>query len=561
MAVDGGLQRLAADEDAGVLQALRVGAPRLPLGHGLGRALGRALAGIAEDEEHVLRHVCLLIVGRRRSPAVSGRRPADREIDTTARVGASALAARSPGAGDDRSPVAPIALARHAALGGGLRAGGARGACPAARWRPIAPRPACPGSTTSSPDTSRPTPAVRTIPGRVAAGGNAVLAEHHDRHRAAADARHEPRRPRRRAATSPSTAAARQVPKGRVTYGGTLTALGHADHVRRLAARRYRRSTSPSEFTTLRDALRAVGRPPGQRHGHGRDADDVTSHRAPTRRSTCSASRRRPAAGHHGTSWSSVPASSTTLINVTRTANVRSRRRSTRSTSTGVPPERVLWNFPATDERAAGQQRLEGRRSSRPRRGVDHQRATRGSVARPRRDDQRASASTHHPFGGCLPPAADAAGAVSAIISLESLCTDPLTSATRCVLTQQRPDRVRGPLGGHRLRAERHADRPGQRTRSSTSRSGDEVPSHRRHVGLDDGRDDDRHQRVRRQHRRQQGRDGRGHATCGPVGDRRQGRQLVLADRRARRRSAGDRGGPGALPARVGGHRRDRRGL
>ena len=84
-------------------------------------------------------------------------------------------------------------------------------------------------------------------------------------------------------------------------------------------------------------------------------------------------------------------------------------------------------------------------------------------------------------------------------------------------------------------------------------------PSHRRHVGLDHGRGDDRHEPVRRQHRRQQGRDGRGHSTYGPVGNRRQGRQLVLADRRARRRSAGDREGPGALRARLGGHRRDRR--
>jgi hypothetical protein len=39
------------------------------------------------------------------------------------------------------------------------------------------------------------------------------------------------------------------------------------------------------------------------------------------------------------------------------------------------------------------------------------------------------------------------------------------------------------------------------------------------------------------------------------VGDRRQGQQLVLANRRARRRSAGERQGPRALPIGVGGHR------
>ena len=141
----------------------------------------------------------------------------------------------------------------------------------------------------------------------------------------------------------------------------------------------------------------------------------------------------------------------------------------------------------------------------------------------------------------------------SRTLSLNSLCTDPVTRRHALRLRNTGATAAQGPLGGHRLRAERRPARPGQaghvlrrpgrQTRSITSSS---PRARRRSSG------DDRHTKCGGSDHRQQGRHGRGHRRLGPWRDRRQGRQRVLEDRRARRRSAGDRQGPGALPARVG---------
>ena len=210
-------------------------------------------------------------------------------------------------------------------------------------------------------------------------------------------------------------------------------------------------------------------------------------------------------------------------------------------------------------QECGGQQQL-GRRDPRAHgSGVDHQRDLPRLHSRPRRDDQRRRLRA--PSLRRLPAAgAEAAGAVAKSLA-QVVVHRSLDAAPRAASAQRGCDRVQSPLGGHRLRPERRPDRPGQVGHVLRHPGRRRGPSHRRHVGVDHGRRDDRHRPVRRQHRRQQGRDGRGHSTCGPVGDRREGRQFVLAHRRARRRRAGDRGGPGALRARLGGHRRDRRGL
>ena len=68
-----------------------------------------------------------------------------------------------------------------------------------------------------------------------------------------------------------------------------------------------------------------------------------------------------------------------------------------------------------------------------------------------------------------------------------------LTHAPRAAPAQRGRDRVPRPLEGHRLRPERRPDRPGQVGHVLRHPGRRRGPSHRRHVGLDDGRGDDRH--------------------------------------------------------------------
>ena len=248
-----------------------------------------------------------------------------------------------------------------------------------------------------------------------------------------------------------------------------------------------------------------------------------------------------------------VPASSTTLINVEGKfdGGVNSLRLD------GPPPERVLWNF--TTNESVTVQEWKGSilapdaAFTIPYGQVD------GSVAA--RDVTLQSPGwTYHPFSGCLPPL-PTPPEPQRNISLESLCTDPLTMRHALVLTNNDPtgylvhwedtgsglsDTLTAPANKDTFFDIPEGDTPHHIVATSGSTTVETT------TGVNEcGGSIVVSKAVT----------GEGMPPAGPWVIVVKGRQLVQADRLARRRSAGDREGPGALPARVGAHRPDRRGL
>jgi hypothetical protein len=137
----------------------------------------------------------------------------------------------------------------------------------------------------------------------------------------------------------------------------------------------------------------------------------------------------------------------------------------------------------------------------------------------------------HVPYTGCLAPLATAPGAAAEHLA-EVAVHRSGDQAPRAGADQQRPDRLRGPLGGHRLRAERHAARSGQeghllrQSRGATSPITSSPPRAQTTVEATTGINKCGGSIVIGK-----AVTGEGIPPPGPVGDPRRGRQLVLADR------------------------------
>ncbi|MGZ4271892.1 MAG: choice-of-anchor A family protein [Solirubrobacteraceae bacterium] len=217
-----------------------------------------------------------------------------------------------------------------------------------------------------------------------------------------------------------------QVPKGRVTYAGTLAASGTLTTYGGLVPGATGIDFA-KEFKRLRDlsAQWAKITPNGTASGN---ADNYVLTGTSTTRNVFSLTRSQLQGIRNITV--KVPASSTTLINVEGKfdGGVNSLKLE------GPPPERVLWNF--TTNESVTVQEWKGSilapdaAFTIPYGQVD------GSVAA--RDVTLQSPGwTYHPFSGCLPPLPPPEPQRN--ISLRSLCTDPLTKRHALVLTNNDP--------------------------------------------------------------------------------------------------------------------------
>ena len=139
----------------------------------------------------------------------------------------------------------------------------------------------------------------------------------------------------------------------------------------------------------------------------------------------------------------------------------------------GVPPENILWNFPAATERAAVSSNWAGHDPRAHGSGVDRQRQPTAAPSPPTTSRSTASASSTIPSPAACrrrqPPEPQRN------ISLASLCTDPLTMRHALRLRNDDPTAYRST--GRTPTPRRAApDRSGQvRTRSSTSRTATSV--------------------------------------------------------------------------------------
>ena len=226
----------------------------------------------------------------------------------------------------------------------------------------------------------------------------------------------------------------------------------------------------------------------------------------------------------------------------------------------GDPPENILWNFlagaRAWRSAAAGLER----RSSRPRRrrqitnGTYRGRSRRRATSTGQRRRLRAPALRRLPAAG-----AAAAGAVGNL-SLASLCTDPLTRQPRAA-SANTDATAYGPLGGQRLRPERRVPARPSRTRSSTSRAATSV----HHIVVTSGSTTVERRRPRNRCAGaiivSKAVTGEGIPPPGPWAIVVRAAMAFSQTVDARRRSAGDREGPGALPGPDRRHRQGRRGV